>query len=66
MALFLIGTVLMSITIGAAKITHHQKQIKAGYRRRAFGQVIHLNTGKPIMPLVTIAGVIYAFLSVFG
>ena len=65
-ALFLIGAVLMSITIGAAKITRRQKRIKAGYRRSAFGQVIHFITGNPIMPLVTIAGVIYLVVSVFG
>ena len=66
MGLFLLGAVLLSITMGAAKINRRQKRIKAGYRRSPFGHVMAFLTGNPVMPLVTIAAVIYFVVSVFG
>ncbi|WP_421703923.1 efflux RND transporter permease subunit [Aliiroseovarius sp.] len=64
--LFLIGCVTLTITLDAAKIERPPKRIRAGYRRSLFGWVIHIVSGNPIMPLVTIGGVLFFVLSTFG
>ncbi len=64
--LFLIGCVLLSITMGAAQIARRPKPLKAGYHRTPFGRVMAFISGNPIMPLVTIGAVIYFVISVFG
>ena len=64
-ALFLAAAMMLSVTISAAKIVRRQKVIDAGYRRTAFGKVIHLIAGNPIMPLVTVGGVIFLIFSIF-
>ena len=64
-ALFLIGSVLSSITMGAAKLERRPKKVRAGYRRSAFGWFTWFIAGNPIMPLVTIATVIALVASVF-
>ena len=66
MMLFLIGAFLLSITIGAAKIEREAKSIKAGYRRTAFGHVMHFIAGNPVMPLVTVGAVVFIVFSIFG
>ena len=66
MMLFLIGAFLLSITIGAAKIEREPKTIKAGYRRTAFGHVMHFIAGNPVMPLVTVGAVVFIVFSIFG
>ena len=66
MMLFLIGAFLLSITIGAAKIEREAKTIKAGYRRTAFGHVMHFIAGNPVMPLVTAGAVVFIVFSIFG
>ena len=66
MMLFLIGAFLLSITIGAAKIEREAKTIKAGYRRTAFGHVMHFIAGNPVMPLVTVGAVVFIVFSIFG
>ena len=65
MILFLIGAVAVSITVGASRIERPAKTIKAGYRRSIFGRVIHFIAGNPIMPIVSIAGIIFIVMSVF-
>ncbi len=65
MILFLLGAVAVSITMGAARIERPAKRIKAGYRRSIFGHVIHFIAGNPIMPIVSIAGIIFLVMSVF-
>ncbi len=66
MILFFIGTVVLSITMGAARIERPAKRIKAGYRRSIFGHVIHFIAGNPIMPIVSIGAIIFTVISVFG
>ena len=66
MLLFLIGAVLLSITIGAAKIERQAKKIEAGYKRSPFGRVMHFIAGNPIMPLVTVGAVAFTVVSIFG
>ena len=65
MILFLLGAIAVSITVGAAKIERPVRKIKAGYRRSAFGHVIHFIAGNPIMPIVSIAGIIFVVMSTF-
>ena len=65
MALFLIGAVLTSITMGAAKIERRAKTVQAGYRRSFFGRIISIIVGNPIMPLVSIGVVGFVVVSVF-
>lgn len=64
-ALFLLGAMLLSITVGAAKIERRQKRINAGYRRSPFGWFIHMIAGNPVMPLVSIAAVGFFVFTVF-
>jgi multidrug efflux pump len=66
MMLFLVGAILLSVTVGAAKIERKQKTIKAGYRRSPFGYFMHFIVGNPVMPLVTIGAVIFTVVSIFG
>ena len=65
MALFIIGAVCTSITLGSATITRKQRTIKAGYRRSLFGRFIHLIAGNPIMPIVAVGAVGFFVMSTF-
>ncbi len=63
--LFIFMAFLASITLGAAKIERPAKRVVSGYRRSAFGWVIHAIVGNPIMPLVVIVGVAFGVVTVF-
>ena len=63
--LFVVAAVLSSITLGAAKIERSKTKIEGGYRRTKFGTVISFIAGNPVMPVITIAGVIFIVFSVF-
>ncbi|MDE0968564.1 MAG: efflux RND transporter permease subunit [Octadecabacter sp.] len=63
--IFMLGGVAVSITLGAAKIELRAKRIKAGYRRTLFGRFIHFIAGNPIMPIVSIVGIIFLVYSTF-
>ncbi|MBE9638387.1 efflux RND transporter permease subunit [Salipiger mangrovisoli] len=63
---FLLFAVMASITLDAAQIERTQKRVRKTYRRTVFGRVIQFVTGNPVMPLVTIGGVIFFVISVFG
>ncbi|MEP2530949.1 efflux RND transporter permease subunit [Shimia sp.] len=64
--LFLAGAFAASITLDAARIQRRRKSVKAGFRLSPFGWFIKLIAGNPIMPLVSIAAVIFVVISVFG
>ena len=64
--MFLGGAVLLSITLGAARINREARRIKAGYRRSPFGALVNFIVGNPVMPLVAAGGVIFAVISIFG
>jgi len=57
--LFVIGAILGSITLEAAKRPARLRPVDAGYRRTPFGHMIHFIAGNPIMPIVT-AGLVFA------
>jgi len=65
-ALFLGGAVLTSIAMGSVKIARKPRRIRAGQRRTAFGWLIKLIAGNPVMPVVTMAAVIGFVMAVFG
>ena len=65
LVLFLVSSFCASITLSAAKI-ERRRRIKAGYQRSVFGHFIGLIAGNPVMPLATIAGVIFLVMSVFS
>ena len=65
MVLFLLATMLSSITLTAAKPKRAPKPIEPAYRRRPFGHVIGFIAGNPVMPLVTFGAVVGAVMFIF-
>ncbi|NOX41429.1 MAG: efflux RND transporter permease subunit [Alphaproteobacteria bacterium] len=63
--LFVAGTVALSVTVSALKPKPRKKPIRAGYRRRWLGWIIHFLTGNPVMPVVTIVAVMAFVVTVF-
>lgn len=61
-----LGCLALATTGSSLKWRRKQKKIQSGYRRSPFGWVMHFITGNPIMPIVTIAGVVFFVVSVFG
>ncbi|MGR3343935.1 MAG: efflux RND transporter permease subunit, partial [Paracoccaceae bacterium] len=64
-ALFLVGAVSSSITLGAAKFKRAPKQVQSGYRRTPFGVFTKFIAGNPIMPIVSIVAIGYFVVTVF-
>ena len=64
--IFLLFAVMASITLDAAQIERKRNKVRKTYRRTFFGRLIQFVTGNPVMPLVTIGGVIFFVISVFG
>ncbi|MFW8636850.1 efflux RND transporter permease subunit [Cribrihabitans pelagius] len=62
---FIFSAFAASITLGAAKITRTQKEVAPGYHHTPFGHVIKFIAGNPVMPVVTLAVVAFAILTVF-
>ena len=56
--LFVVSAVASSVIMGAAEIRRAPKRINAKRQRTGFGKVMRFITGNPIMPIVTVAGVI--------
>ena len=63
--LFVLGASAASVAMAAVKIERRPKKIEAGYRRSVFGHVIHFIAGNPIMPIISIAGVLAIVVTVF-
>ena len=64
--LFVAAAILTSIVMGAAKIKRERSRIDTDGRRTLFGHFINFITGNPVMPVVTIVGVIFFVITVFG
>ncbi len=64
-ALFVLGSVGMSVLLGTVIPERAPRRVDAGYRRTIFGQVVHMIVGNPVMPVVTIAAVIGFVVGVF-
>ncbi|MGB0736101.1 MAG: efflux RND transporter permease subunit, partial [Paracoccaceae bacterium] len=65
-AIFIAAAAFASMVLGAVKIERQAKRVTYGYRRTFFGWIIKLIAGNPIMPLVSIAGVIGFSMAVFS
>ncbi len=65
-AVFIAGAFAASITLDAARIERPARRIRAGYHRTPFGWVIHAIAGNPVMPVVTLAAVAFAVVTVFA
>ncbi|TNJ40858.1 efflux RND transporter permease subunit [Phaeobacter sp. B1627] len=65
-ALFLIAAAAASVTLGAAELQRRPRRVQAGQRLGAFGWVIKLIVGNPVMPIVTLAAVAFGIVTVFG
>ncbi|MEQ5870452.1 efflux RND transporter permease subunit [Sagittula sp. NFXS13] len=64
--IFLLFAVLASVSMDAAAPQRKPRRIQGSYRRSAFGSFMHFIAGNPIMPLVTIAGVVGFVIFTFG
>ncbi|MDG4648777.1 efflux RND transporter permease subunit [Roseibacterium sp. SDUM158017] len=63
--LFVVASALMSVILGTLRFARAERRVQAGYRRSAFGWVIHAIVGNPVMPLVVIGAVAAFVVSVF-
>ena len=64
--MFVASTILASIVFGAAKYERRRNRIDTGGKRTPFGYFIAFIAGNPVMPIVTIAAVIFFVMSVFS
>ena len=61
----ILSAFLVSITMGAAEFKRERQKIFSGYKRTFFGRFIKLIVGNPVMPIASIAGIIFLTISVF-
>jgi multidrug efflux pump len=64
--LFVASAFAASITMSAAEITRKRKAVKSGFRHNGFGHFMRFIVGNPVMPLVTIAAVIFTVVSIIS
>ena len=62
--IFLVGSMLSSITVGAAKF-ERRKPPSDKRKRTPFGMLIKFITGNPVMPIVTVVAVVLMVVQVF-
>ena len=63
--LFFISAAVSSIVMGAVEIRRRKRRIASGHQRTAFGYFIKFITGNPVMPIVTLFGVIGFVMTTF-
>ena len=63
---FVLAAVFSSIVLGAAKFERPSSRIETQGGRTLFGHFIAFIAGNPVMPVVTIAGVVFFVMSVFS
>ncbi|KUP94351.1 efflux RND transporter permease subunit [Tritonibacter horizontis] len=64
--IFLLAAATASVTLGAAALQRRPRQVRAGHRLGAFGWLIKLIVGNPIMPIVTLVVVGFGIVTVIG
>ncbi|WP_299428471.1 efflux RND transporter permease subunit [uncultured Shimia sp.] len=64
--LFVASAFAASITMSAAEISRKRKAIKSGFRHNGFGYFMRFIVGNPVMPLITIAAVVFTVISIIG
>ena len=65
-AMFLLGSMLTSVTVGAARIERKKKKVDSGYKRSAFGWFTWAIAANPVMPVVAALAVIGSVVGVFA
>jgi len=60
------GAMGMSVTLGAVLPQRRPTRVTVGHRRTAFGRVMTLLVGNPVMPFVAIGAVIFVVVQVFA
>ena len=63
--LFFISAAVSSIVMGAVEIRRRKRRIASGHQRTAFGYFIKFITGNPVMPIVTLFGVVGFVMTTF-
>ncbi|MGR3511636.1 MAG: efflux RND transporter permease subunit [Paracoccaceae bacterium] len=63
---FVIAAMASSVVLGAASFTRPSTEVKVEGRRTLFGHFIAFIAGNPVMPVVTVAGVITFVVMTFG
>ncbi len=63
---FVLSAMFSSIAFGAASFRRRKKRIETTGRRSLYGSLIALIAGNPVMPVVTVAGVVFLVVSVFS
>ncbi|MEM8803530.1 MAG: efflux RND transporter permease subunit, partial [Pseudomonadota bacterium] len=63
--LFVLSAMITSVVFGAAKIERRANKVETQGRRTLFGHFIAFIAGNPVMPIVSIAAVIFFVMSVF-
>jgi len=63
---FVLAAVVSSVVLGAASFSRPSSEVKVEGRRSLFGHFIAFIAGNPVMPVVTIAGVIFFVMSTFS
>ena len=64
--MFTLSAFAGSIVMNAAARDPRERKVDVGYRRTPFGYFIKFIAGNPIMPLVTIVGVVFFTINVFS
>ncbi|MCP4826533.1 MAG: efflux RND transporter permease subunit, partial [Shimia sp.] len=64
--LFVLSAFAASITMSAAEIGRKRRAVKSGFRHNGFGHFMRFIVGNPVMPLVTIAAVIFTVVSILS
>jgi multidrug efflux pump len=63
--LFILGAVLTTITMTAARIERKPRKIKGSYQRTPFGHFTKAIAGNPVMPLISIGAVLAVVVATF-
>ena len=63
--LFVLGAMAASVTLTAARIERKPRRIRGRYRRTPFGYFTMAIAGNPVMPLISIAAVLFIVVSTF-
>ncbi|MEO0830671.1 MAG: efflux RND transporter permease subunit, partial [Pseudomonadota bacterium] len=63
---FVLAAMASSVVLGAASFTRPSTEVKVEGRRTLFGHFIAFIAGNPVMPIVTVAGVIIFVVMTFG
>ncbi|UWQ60017.1 efflux RND transporter permease subunit [Leisingera caerulea] len=63
---FTLAAFAASITLSSVKVEREETEVAPGYHHTPFGHVIKFIAGNPVMPIVTVAAVGFAIMTVFS